>query len=142
MDRYLTTGQVAQELKTTTQTIRNYCDSGVNKATKSAGGHYRIEPVELERLKSLESLPPVARATLSGNSTRSQAKRNPNELLAEPSSDAIESAEDAYKSERELATDTHQLARKKIRREGAELDDWFEIQGRSQDEQTARRGTA
>jgi excisionase family DNA binding protein len=44
MDRYLTTGQVAQELKTSTQTVRNYCDSGVIKATKSAGGHYRIEP--------------------------------------------------------------------------------------------------
>jgi hypothetical protein len=27
---------------------------------------------------------------------------------------------------RELATDTHQLAKKKIRREGIELDDWFE----------------
>src|SRR6516164_907521 len=98
MDRYLTTGQVAQELKTSTQTVRNYCDSGAIKATKSAGGHYRIEPAELERLKSLRSLPPVARATLSGNSTRSPAKRNPNGLLAEPSIDAIESAEDAYKS--------------------------------------------
>jgi excisionase family DNA binding protein len=126
MDRYLTTGQVAQELKTSAQTIRNYCDSGVIKATKSAGGHYRIEPAELERLKSLESLPAVARATLSGNNTRSPAKRNPNGLLAEPSIDAIESAEDAYRTERELATDTHQLARKRIRREGVELDDWFE----------------
>jgi len=126
MDRYLTTGQVAQELKTSTQTIRNYCDSGVIKATKSAGGHYRIEPAELERLKSLESLPPVARATLSGNGTRSPAKRNPNELLSEPSLDAIDAAEDAYRSERELATDTHQLARKRVRREGIELDDWFE----------------
>jgi excisionase family DNA binding protein len=68
MDRYLTTGQVAQELKTTSQTVRNYCESGVIQATRSAGGHYRIEPAELARLKSLESLPPVARATLSGNS--------------------------------------------------------------------------
>jgi len=29
-------------------------------------------------------------------------------------------------TERDLATDTHQLARKRIRREGVELDDWFE----------------
>src|SRR5215831_2573988 len=101
MDGYLTTGQVAQELKTSSQTIRNYCDSGVIKATKSAGGHYRIEPPELERLKTLESLPPVARATLSSN-TRSPAVRNANELLAEPSLDAIDSAEQAYRSEREL----------------------------------------
>jgi excisionase family DNA binding protein len=141
MDRYLTTGQVAQELKISNQTVRNYCESGVINATKSAGGHYRVEPAELERLKSLESLPAVARATLSGNNTRLPVKRNPHELLAEPSIDAIESAEDAYKTERELATDTHQLARKRIRREGVELDDWFEAreQARRKEELEAQR---
>jgi excisionase family DNA binding protein len=99
MDRYLTTGQIAQQLKISNQTVRNYCESDVIKATKSAGGHYRIKPAELERLKSLESLPAVARATLSGNNTRSPAKGNPHELLSEPSIDAIESAEDAYRTE-------------------------------------------
>jgi excisionase family DNA binding protein len=125
MDHYLTTGQVAEQLKTSTQTVRNYCESGVIKATRSAGGHYRIEPDELARLKNLESLPPVARATLSGNSTRPAAKRNPNELLSAPSLDAIDAAELAYRSERDLATDTNQLARLRVRREAAELTDWF-----------------
>jgi excisionase family DNA binding protein len=126
MNRYLTTGQIAQELKVTNQTVRNYCDSGIISATKSAGGHYRIEPAELERLKGLDKLPPLARATISGNGVRPQTKKNPNELLAQPSIDAIDSAEDAYRSERELATDTHQLARMKVRKEGVELQDWFE----------------
>ena len=125
MDRYLTTGQVAQQLKTSSQTVRNYCDSGVIQATKSAGGHYRIEPAELDRLKSLEILPPVARATLSSNNTRSPAKRNPNDLIAAPSVDAIDAAEEAYRSERDLATDTHQLDRLRVRREAVELTDWF-----------------
>jgi excisionase family DNA binding protein len=126
MDRYLTTGQVAQQLKTSTQTVRNYCDQGVINATRSAGGHYRIAPQELERLKRLESLPPVARATLTGNSAkRSPANRNPNELIAEPSFDAIDAAEEAYRSERDLATDTHQLDRLRVRREAVELTDWF-----------------
>jgi excisionase family DNA binding protein len=125
MDYFFTTGQVAKELKCSDQTIRNLCASGQIAASKSPGGHYRIAPAEVERLKALESLPAVPRAALAAaaaNSTR-QPKH---ELLAPPSVDAIESAEDAYRTERELATDTHQLARKRIRREGVELDDWFE----------------
>jgi excisionase family DNA binding protein len=132
MDHYLTTGQVAQQLRTSSQTIRNYCESGVIKATRSAGGHYRIEPGELERLKNLESLPPVARATLTGDSARPAAKRNPNELLAEPSIDAIDAAEQAYQSERNLAADTHQLARLRVRREATELEDWFQDRRQAQ----------
>jgi excisionase family DNA binding protein len=125
MDYFFTTGQVAKQLKCSDQTIRNLCASGQIAASKSPGGHYRIAPVEVERLKALESLPAVPRATMAAaaaNSTR-QPKH---ELLAPPSVDVIESAEDAYRTERELATDSHQLARKKIRREGVELDDWFE----------------
>src|SRR5262249_12714622 len=83
MDFFFTTGQVAKELKCSDQTIRNLCASGQITASRSAGGHYRIAPAELERLRALGELPAVARATIS-NGAR-QLKKNPHELLGPPS---------------------------------------------------------
>jgi excisionase family DNA binding protein len=131
MDVFYTTGQVARELKVSNQTVRNHCASGVIKASRSAGGHFRIEPAELERLKNLGSLPSVARPALSENGTR-PTKKNPNELLAEPSIDVIESAEEAYVSDRQLVRDTHQLHRMKIRKEAVELQDFFDAREQAQ----------
>ena len=125
IDYFFTTGQVAKELKCSDQTVRNLCANGQIAASRSPGGHYRIAPAEVERIKALESMPAVPRATLIAASA-SSTRQPKHELLAPPSVDAIESAEDAFRTERELATDTHQLARKRIRREGVELDDWFE----------------
>src|SRR5215472_10742855 len=124
MDYFLTTGQQASELKISSQTIRNLCMSGQIKAERSAGGHYRIAPTELERLKALESLPAVPRATMAAASANGrQATRN--ELIAAPTEAAIEAAEDSFIQERKLTGDSHKLARLKIRREGTELTDWF-----------------
>jgi excisionase family DNA binding protein len=125
MDLFFTTGQVADELKVSGQTIRNLCGSGQIKAERSPGGHFRISPSELERLKALESLPAAARATISGNASR-QAKPTPNPLLAEPSAEVIESAEAAYVSDRELVADTNKLQRMRIRKEAVELQDFFD----------------
>jgi excisionase family DNA binding protein len=131
MDFFFTTGQVADELKVSTQTIRNLVTSGQIKAERSAGGHFRIPPSELERLKALESLPAAARATISGSASR-QAKPNPNQLLAEPSAEVIESAEQAYVSDRELVADTNRLQRMKIRKEAIELQDFFDAREEAQ----------
>jgi excisionase family DNA binding protein len=125
MDLFFTTGQVADELKVSSQTIRNLCVSGQIKAERSPGGHFRIPPSELERVKALESLPVAARATVSGSASR-QTKPNPNQLLAEPSAEVIESAEQAYVSDRELVADTNKLERMKIRKQAVELQDFFD----------------
>jgi excisionase family DNA binding protein len=122
MDFFFTSGQVAKELKVSSQTIRNLCLSGQIKAQRSPGGHFRVPPGELERLKALESLPAAARATISGSASH-QAKPTPNPLLAEPSTQVIESAEHAYVSDREVVTDTNKLQRMKIRKEAIELQD-------------------
>jgi excisionase family DNA binding protein len=124
MDFFFTTGQVAKELKCSDQTIRNLCASGQITASRSAGGHYRIAPAELERLRALEELPAVARAMIS-NGAR-QLKKNTHELLGPPSEQVIQTAEDAFISDRELATDTNRLERLKIRKQAVELTDFFE----------------
>src|SRR5215469_11622419 len=105
MDYFFTTGQAAKELKCSDQTIRNLCAGGQISASSSRGGHYRIAPAEVERLKALESLPAVPRATVPA-APANIARQPKHELLAPPSVDAIESAEDAFRTERELATDT------------------------------------
>jgi excisionase family DNA binding protein len=125
MGFYFTTGQAAGELNVSSQTIRNLCASGQITAERSAGGHYRIAPAELERLKALESLPAAARATIRDPGS-GRAKRNPHELLAPPSDEVIESAECAFVSDRQLAIDTNQLQRLRIRKESLELSDYFE----------------
>ena len=125
MDFFFTTGQVAKPPKVTDQTIRNLCQKGLITASRSAGGHYRIAPTELERLKALESLPAVPRATLtvaSGNGTN----RGKNELLAPPSDEVVESAEEAFIADRELARDSNSLQRLRVRKEAVELQDFFE----------------
>jgi excisionase family DNA binding protein len=125
MDVFFTTGQVANELKVSSQTIRNLCSGGQIQAERSAGGHFRIPASELERLKALDSLPATARATISGSASR-QAKSNSPQLLAAPSPRAIELAEQAYTSDRELVTDLNKLHRMKIQKETTELEDYFD----------------
>jgi excisionase family DNA binding protein len=132
MDFFFTTGQVADELKVSSQSIRNLCGSGQIKAERSPGGHLRIPPSELERLKALESLPAAARATISGSASRQGKPNPPNQLLAEPSAEVIESAEQAYVSDRELVADTNKLQRMKIRKEAIELQDFFDARDGAQ----------
>jgi hypothetical protein len=55
-----------------------------------------------------------------------QAKRNTNPLIAAPSDDAVYAAEESFISERKLVADTHKLARLRVRKEGLELQDWFD----------------
>jgi hypothetical protein len=116
-------GQVAKALRVSTQTIRNLHASGFIEADRSAGGHLRIAPAELERLKALESLPTAARTT-GGNSAR-QTNKTANELLAPPSAGVVQSAEQAFTSNRELVRDTNRLQRLKIHKEAVELIDFF-----------------
>jgi excisionase family DNA binding protein len=137
MDVFFTSSQAARELGISQQTVRNYVASGVIKATRSPGGHIRIEPGELDRMKALKSLPTVPRAT-TGAPTSSNAGRPKNAnhiLLAAPSGPAIQSAEDAFISDRELAADTSRVQRLRVRREAVELTDFFENRARRQQEE-------
>jgi excisionase family DNA binding protein len=134
MDLFYTTGQMAGELKVSDRTIRNLCTAGIIKASRSPGGHFRIDAVELQRLKQLESLPAIPRATISGNGAR-QGKRNPNELLAEPSTEVIESAEDAFVSDRQLVTDKNRLEQMRVHKEAMEIRDFFTARQKAQQDE-------
>ena len=117
MDGFFTTGGAARQLRVSEQTVRNYCAAGVIKASRSPGGHFRIEPAEIERLKQLDALPAVPRSTLSSNGTRQAPPRNPNSLLAQPSDDAVQAAEESFISDRELTTDSNHLQRMRVHKE-------------------------
>jgi hypothetical protein len=79
----------------------------------------------LDRLKK-EGLPLVPRTDTSANGVARQAKRNPDELLlAEPSPEAVQAAEESFVSGRELVTDSNVLQRLRVRKESVELQDFF-----------------
>ena len=105
MEPSYSSGKAAKAMRVSAQTIRFLCVSAFIKHERSPGGHLRIAPDELERLKNLDSLPAVPRGTLAaaaGNVTR-QAKH---ELLAPPSVDVVDAAEEAFVSDRQLVTDS------------------------------------
>ena len=117
MDAFYSTGQVARELKVTTTTIRKLCDAGAIRASRSSGGHYRIGAAELDRLKHLDGLPPVPRATLATSANpgpHPMSKKENNGLFADPSVEVVEAAEEAVVSDRQLTTSRNRLEVLKI----------------------------
>jgi excisionase family DNA binding protein len=51
-DRFLTTGEVAEELHVTPMTLRTWYHRGLVQAIRLPSGHLRIPQSELDRLKS------------------------------------------------------------------------------------------
>jgi excisionase family DNA binding protein len=121
MEMVFTTTQAAAQLGISDATVRGLCKSGAIHATRTSGGHWRIAKDELERVKALPSIPRVTANSDSAHAVR----KNAHELLGPPSAPAIEIAETAYVSGRELAADTNRLARLKIHKDATELVDYF-----------------
>ena len=126
------TGQAGKQLGISSYRIRQLCESGlIPDAELTEGGQWLVPASEVEKL-SKEGVPPTpktvdtAGAAASGNSA-ARSRRNANPLIAKPSTDAVDAAEDSFISERKLVADTHELARMRVRKEAFELGDWFEL---------------
>jgi len=50
MDKLLTTGQAAELCSVTPDAVLKWIKAGKLPASRTAGGHYRVDPVDLERL--------------------------------------------------------------------------------------------
>jgi hypothetical protein len=109
----------AKELGVSPYRIRRLCETGlIANAECSEGGQWLIPSSEIAKM-SQNGVPPTPKSIdpdtpASPSSGTRQAKRDPNALIAKPSDDAVEAAEDSFISERELATDANQLARMRI----------------------------
>jgi excisionase family DNA binding protein len=64
---YLSTGKAAKALSVTPDTVLKWIKSGKLDARRTAGGHYRIHPGEIERLRLPAPAPPADRAEPAAN---------------------------------------------------------------------------
>ena len=69
---YLSTGKAAKALSVTPDTVLKWIKSGKLDARRTAGGHYRIHPGEIER-PQIESFPTVG-STIKPKSPQKPAK--------------------------------------------------------------------
>ncbi len=130
MDMYFSSGQVAEDLDTSQETIRRHCQTGGIKAELTQGGQYRIPQSERDRLLR-DGLPAMPRP-LPGDKGRPTVARNgtpPPGLLAQPSDSLVESAEGVAKLAYEVKTLRLQ------RRRDAEVDHIRKRESRIEQEQ-------
>ena len=117
---FFSTGQVARQLGTTLANVRALCDAHAIKAETTPGGHLRVAAAEVERLKR-DGLPPLPRplptelGPLAGNG---KVPRGNSPLLAAPSEEVIDSAEEVVRLENEVKS----LG---LRKQKEEKLDWF-----------------
>jgi hypothetical protein len=117
---FFSTGQVARQLGTTLANVRALCDAHAIKAETTPGGHLRVAAAEVERLKR-DGLPPLPRplptelGPLAGNG---KVPRGNSPLLAPPSGEVIDSAEEVVCLENEVKS----LG---LRKQKEEQLDWF-----------------
>lgn len=130
-ENFLRTGQAAKQLGVSTYKVRQLCESGlIPDAELTEANQWLVPTAAVERLNQdgLPTAPTAPKATAprakaNGNGA-SQPKRVA--LIAPPSETAVNAAEDSFIEERNLEADTHKLARMRVRKEGLELQDWFE----------------
>ena len=129
---FFSTGQVARQLGTTLANVRALCDAHAIKAETTPGGHLRVAAAEVARLKR-DGLPPLPRPlpTESGPLARDgRVPRGSSFLLAPPSGEVIDSAEEVVRLENEVKS----LG---LLRQKEEQTDWF----RAREEREAERRT-
>src|SRR5262249_32904440 len=124
-ENFFRTGQAAKRLGISSYRLRQLCEAGVIDAELTDGGQWLVPASAVDKLSS-DGVPPTpktidtAAISILDNGTRRLAKQNRNPLLAKPSEDAVDAAEDSFISERKLVSDTHKLARMRVRKEGLE----------------------
>lgn len=137
-ERDYTTGRAASELHVSSSHVRALCQAGIIAARATHGGHWRIPKGEVERLRR-EGVPdpPPATPTDANHDVEAESPSSPNPsrhpaLLAEPSTEAIASADEVVRLENEVRG--IQLKRAK-----EESLDWFRERQRQQAELQAAR---
>ena len=127
---FYSTGKAGRELGVSQERIRDLCAAGAIEAEVTAGGQWRIGKATVEGLKR-DGLPPLPRP-LPGDNLRSAA--NPRcgsgALLAPPSEQVIEAAEEVVLLENEVKS----LG---LRQRKEEALDWFRSRERDEAEQLA-----
>src|SRR6516165_9369252 len=117
---FYSTGQAARELGITQARVRDLCRNGAIQAEMTDGGQFRIPREVLDRLRR-EGVPDTPRPMPNGGQVVTvippPARRHP-ALLAEPSDEVIDSAEEVVCLENELKS----LG---LRRQKEEHLDWF-----------------
>ena len=132
-EQFYRTGQAAKQLGISTYRVRALCESGaIADAELTDSGQWILPATAIQKLLR-DGVPPTpktintAAPAISGSAAgRSKQNRSTTPLIAAPSEDAVDAAEDSFISERKLVTDTNKLARMKVRKEGLELQDWFD----------------
>src|SRR5215471_5201009 len=132
-------GQVGKDLGVSSYRIRRLCETGQIDAEFS-GKQWQIPAAEVERLKR-DGVPPAPKIVDSDDVERS---RSPNAkengaptLLADPSPEMIAAAEEAEMSGRQLTVAKNQLERNRVRRDEAEIQDFFADRAKRLQEQEA-----
>jgi excisionase family DNA binding protein len=129
-----TTGRAARELRVSQNRLRALCQAGMIAARATPGGHFRIPKSEIERLRR-DGVPdpppatPVEPQAEPVNLPTINPHRHP-VLLAEPSEQAINSADEVVQLENEVKA----IGLKRIKEENL---DWFRDRQRRQDETKA-----
>ena len=108
--RDYTTGRAARELRVSANHVRALCQAGMIAARATRGGHWRIPKDEIQRLRreGVPDPPPATPATpveTQTQPTSAPASANPHRhpaLLAEPSQEAIASADEVVRLENEV----------------------------------------
>src|SRR5215831_10920150 len=113
-------GQAAKELGVTSYRIRRLCETGMINAEFTAGRQWEITASEIERLKR-DGVPSAPKIIDTDDAEASSAP-NGNEraaptLLADPSPEMIDAAEQAEISGRQLVVAKNELEQNKVRRE-------------------------
>ena len=133
--RDYTTGRAARELRVSPAHVRALCQAGLIAARATRGGHWRIPRDEVQRLRreGLPEPPPATPAEPQLEAPIVPATNLPHRhpaLLAEPSKDAIASADEVVRLENEVKS----LGLKRTKEENL---DWFRERQRKQAEAKA-----
>lgn len=135
--RDYTTGRAARELRVSPNHVRALCQGGIIAARATRGGHWRIPKNEIQRLRQegVPDPPPTtgveSLAETAIVSATNQPHRHPS-LLAEPSKEAIASADEVVRLENEVKATG-------LKRAKEEHLDWFRERERRQSAEKAAR---
>jgi hypothetical protein len=132
-------GQAGKDLGVSSYRIRRLCETGLIDAEFSSGKQWEIPAAEIERLKrdGVLSAPKIVDSEDAEPSHAPNAKAAA-ALLADPSPEVIAAAEEAEMSGRQLTVAKNKLEQNKVRREQAEIEDYFaDREKRLQDHEAA-----
>jgi hypothetical protein len=135
-------GQAGKDLGVSSYRIRRLCETGLIDAEFS-GNQWQIPAGEVERLKR-NGVPSAPKVVDSDDPEASPApntkERDATTLLADPSWEMIRAAEEAEMSNRQLTVAKNKLEQNRLRRDEAEIEDFFaDREKRFQEQEAAER---